>query len=96
MGATKTQIFKSVLFWESLPQTIVGFRMAVSLSLVVIIVTEMFIGTNVGIGQRIIDFQYTYDVKGMYAVILLAGLIGYLCNVSFVLVEKRFTHWIGE
>jgi sulfonate transport system permease protein len=96
MGASKIQIFKSILFWESLPQTIIGFRTAVSLSLVVIIVTEMFIGTNIGIGHKIIDFQYTYDVKSMYAVILLSGLIGYLSNLFFVLVEKKFVHWTGK
>ena len=46
MGASRFQIFKSILFWESLPQAIIGFRTAVSWSLAVLIVTEMFIGTN--------------------------------------------------
>ena len=75
MGATKAQIFRWILFWESLPQTFIGLRSSVSLSLIVIVVTEMFIGTPTGIGRRIIDSQITYEIKTMYAVILLAGIV---------------------
>ena len=93
MGATKMQIFRWVLLWESLPQTFIGMRSAASLSLVVIIVTEMFIGTDAGLGRRIIDAQITYEIKTMYAVILLTGIIGYLFNLAFILLEKNVLHW---
>lgn len=93
MGATETQIFKWILFWESLPQTFVGMRSAVSMSLMVIIVTEMFIGTAVGLGKRIIDSQITYDIPSMYATILLSGVVGYLLNFIFVICERRLLHW---
>ncbi len=93
MGATKLQIFSKILFWESLPQTLIGLRSAVSFSLVVIIVTEMFIGTTSGLGRRIIDSQITYEIKAMYAVIILAGVLGYLLNLLFVLLEKKILHW---
>lgn len=95
MGASGTQIFKHISFWESLPQTFVGLRIAVSLSLIVIIVTEMFIGTTIGLGKLIIGFQYNYNIPGVYAVILLTGIIGYLINAIFVIAEKRFVHWTG-
>jgi NitT/TauT family transport system permease protein len=96
MGATKSQIFKWILFWESLPQTFIGLRSAISLSLVVIIVTEMFIGTTVGLGRMIIDSQITYEIPTMYAVILLTGIIGYLLNLIFLLIEKKVLHWSGK
>lgn len=96
MGATKHQIFKWILFWESLPQTFIGLRSAVSLSLVIIIVTEMFIGTSVGLGRMIIDAQMTYEIPTMYAVILLTGIIGYLLNFVFLLIEKKILHWTGR
>ncbi len=96
MGATKTQVFRWILFWESLPQTFIGLRSAVSLSLVVIVVTEMFIGTPSGLGRKIIDAQITYEIPTMYAVIILTGIIGYLLNLFFILIEKRFLHWSGK
>ncbi len=96
MGATKAQIFRWILFWESLPQTFIGLRSSISLSLVVIVVTEMFIGTPTGIGRRIIDSQITYEIKTMYAVILLSGIVGYLLNLLFIEIEKRVLHWSGK
>ena len=96
MGATKAQIFRWILFWESLPQTFIGLRSAISLSLVLIVVTEMFIGTTSGLGRKIIDSQITYEIPTMYATILLAGIVGYLLNLLFIVVEKRFLHWSGK
>lgn len=96
MGATKAQIFRWILFWESLPQTFIGLRSAISLSLVIIVVTEMFIGTTSGLGRKIIDSQITYEIPTMYATILLAGIVGYLLNLLFIAVEKRFLHWSGK
>ncbi len=93
MGASEVQIFKWILFWECLPQTFIGLRSAVSMSLTVIIVTEMFIGTTVGLGRKIIDSQITYDIPMMYAVIILSGLVGYFLNVIFSTLERRFLHW---
>lgn len=93
MGASRFQIFKWIIFWESLPQTFVGLRNAVSLTLVIIIVTEMFIGTNVGLGRRIIDSQLIYNTKAMYASIIVAGILGYLLNYILLFLEKRFVHW---
>jgi ABC-type nitrate/sulfonate/bicarbonate transport system permease component len=96
MGASRWQIFKSILFWESLPQTFIGLRSAISLSLIVIIVTEMFIGTNMGLGKKIIDAQITYEIKTMYAIILFTGIIGYALNFVFQKIEKRFLHWASK
>ena len=52
MGASSWRVFRDVMFFESLPQTFVGLRMAVSVALVVIIVAEMFIGSSDGLGRR--------------------------------------------
>jgi NitT/TauT family transport system permease protein len=96
MGATKMQIFRSVSFWESLPQTFIGLRSAISLTLVIVIVTEMFIGTTSGLGRRIIDFQIVYEIPSMYATIIISGIIGYVLNLIFLVIEKKFVHWIGR
>lgn len=93
MGASRFQIFKWIIFWESLPQTFLGLRNAISLTLVVIIVTEMFIGTNIGLGRRIIDSQLIYNIKAMYASIIVAGVLGYLLNYALLFLERRIVHW---
>jgi sulfonate transport system permease protein len=96
MGASRWQIFKDVLIWESLQPTFVGLRSAVSMALVIVIVAEMFIGSDTGLGHRIIDAQQVLNVKSMYAAILSAGILGYALNVIFLLLERRIVHWSGR
>ena len=96
MGASRWQIFKDVLIWESLQPTFVGLRSAVSMALVIVIVAEMFIGSDSGLGHRIIDAQQVLNVKSMYAAILAAGALGYALNVLFLVAERRIVHWSGR
>ena len=96
MGASRWQIFKDVLVWESLQPTLRGPAHAVSMALVIVIVAEMFIGSDNGLGHRIIDAQQVLNVKSMYAAILAAGALGYALNILFLLAERRIVHWSGE
>lgn len=96
MGASRWQIFKDVLVWESLQPTFVGLRSAVSMALVIVIVAEMFIGSDNGLGHRIIDAQQVLNVKSMYAAILAAGALGYALNILFLLAERKIVHWSGR
>ena len=96
MGATRWQIFKDVLIWESLQPTFVGLRSGVSMALVIVIVAEMFIGSETGLGNRIINAQQVLNVRDMYAAILAAGALGYILNIVFLELEKRVVHWSGR
>ncbi|TAG06185.1 MAG: ABC transporter permease [Burkholderiales bacterium] len=96
MGASRWRVFKDVLIWESLQPTFVGLRSAVSMALVIVIVAEMFIGADNGLGNRIISAQQVMRVKDMYAAILAAGVMGYALNVLFLIAEKRIVHWSGR
>jgi NitT/TauT family transport system permease protein len=94
MGGSSLELFSNVIIWQSLAHTILGMRQAVSLSLVLIIVTEMFIGAESGLGKKIIDFQITYNIEAMYAVILLTGFTGYALNLIFSCIEAKALHWL--
>ena len=96
MGASRWQVFKDVLVWESLQPSFVGLRSAVSMALVIVIVAEMFIGADSGLGNRIINSQQIMNVKDMYASILAAGALGYALNILFLLAERRIVHWSGR
>lgn len=96
MGVSRWHVFKDVMLMESLPQTFVGLRSAVSMALVIVIVAEMFIGSETGLGHRIIDAQQVFNVKDMYTSILVTGALGYLLNLAFLLCEKRLIHWSGK
>ena len=92
-GASRRQVFLLVRFFETLPQTAVGLRVALSYVLVVEILAEMFMGSALGLGQRLTDAYTKYRIAELYAVILIIGLLGFGANRLFQLVEQRIIHW---
>jgi NitT/TauT family transport system permease protein len=96
MGASRTRVLFDVMLLESLPQTFVGLRNGVSLALVIIVVAEMFIGSQDGLGHRVFEAQQLFNMPDMYAAIFAAGALGYGLNLLFLLIERRFVHWSGK
>lgn len=96
MGANRLRVLIDVYLWESLPQTFIGMRNGISLSLVIIVVAEMFIGSSDGIGHRLIEAQMLFEMPTMYAAIFAAGALGYGMNWVFLTIEKTFVHWGGK
>ena len=94
MGASR--VLFDVMLLESLPQTFVGLRNGVSLALVIIVVAEMFIGSQDGLGHSVFEAQQLFDMPRMYAAIFAAGALGYGLNLLFLLIERRFVHWSGK
>lgn len=96
MGANPIDIFWKIIVPESAPGIFAGLRVAMSSAFVLIIVTEMFIGTNVGLGFEIMNAQMVYRIPDMYAGIILAGITGYLANKILIVIENRVLHWVGQ
>lgn len=92
-GATRWQLLTRVVVMEALPQIFVGLRVSVSLSIVVSILTEFFMGSKYGIGQRIMETYSTYLLTEMYALILWAGVTGYALNRGMALLERLAVPW---
>jgi ABC-type nitrate/sulfonate/bicarbonate transport system permease component len=89
-GATEVQIFLHIRSIEAAGQVLIGARTALSLSLIVAIVSEMFIGSNQGLGQRLYLSYQRQSLDDMYAIVLVVGALGYFANRLFVLVERLF------
>ena len=96
MKTGRWMLFRKVIIPDALPHIFAGLRIALSLGLIVVIVTEMFIGTTVGLGRRIIDAQLVYRVPEMYAAIILTGILGYVLNRLFLWYERKTIHWSGR
>jgi len=95
MGASRWNVFWKIVVPESAPGIFAGLRVALSLSFVLIIVTEMFIGTTVGLGYQIMNAQMVYRIPEMYAGIVLAGVIGYLANALMLIIQQKLLHWVS-
>ena len=95
-GASKFQIFRKIIVMDALPQVFVGLRLALTQSLIVVVVSEMFIGTDFGLGQRVYDSYLTNSVATLYALLIVLGVIGYLFNRALLLAEAKFVFWAGK
>jgi NitT/TauT family transport system permease protein len=95
-GANSIQIFRWITFYDALPQILIGLRVALSFSLIVEILCEMFMGSKYGLGQRITEAFTTYKIEELFALIILSGSIGYLMNSLFVYFEKKVVPWVGK
>ena len=96
MGASRLRVLFDVMLLESLPQIFIGLRNGVSLALVIIVVAEMFIGSQDGLGHSVFEAQQLFEMPRMYAAIFAAGALGYGLNLLFLLIERRFVHWSGK
>ncbi|HII38431.1 TPA: ABC transporter permease subunit [Candidatus Micrarchaeota archaeon] len=90
---TDLEILLQVRALDALPRVFTGFRIAASLTLVVVMLADMFLGAQAGLGKALIDAAYTYDVAKLYAVIIVVGVIGYSLNRGIAVVEKKVVHW---
>jgi NitT/TauT family transport system permease protein len=96
MGADKITLFRKVIFWEALPSISSGLRISLSMALLITIVTEMFIGTKYGLGQRIFNSHLVYRIPDMYSSIILTGFLGYGLNKVYMYFERKIVHWTGK
>jgi ABC-type nitrate/sulfonate/bicarbonate transport system permease component len=85
------RLFRVILPGAS-PQILAGMKVALSIAVIVVIATEMVVSTE-GIGNFLLKAQAGFDLVGMWSGLILMGLIGYLLNVLFELVERRVLRW---
>lgn len=95
-GCTRLEVLRWVTFFEALPQTLIGLRVSLSLSLIVAVLGEMFMGSQYGLGQRMTDAYTTFAMDIMYAIVLLTGILGLLLNRLFVHIELTLVPWAGK
>ena len=88
------------IFYFEIPeiekQLYVGIRAGVSLALILVVVSEMFIGSSSGVGKAIQDLYYTDQKPQLYVALIGSGVIGYALNRLVGNFEKRRTHDILE
>jgi ABC-type nitrate/sulfonate/bicarbonate transport system permease component len=77
---------------DLLPSLLLAARVALSLSLVIAVVTEMVFAprSGLGLGAYAKDAEMTFDTPGVYASMLLIGGAGLALNVALSAVARRF------
>jgi ABC-type nitrate/sulfonate/bicarbonate transport system permease component len=74
------------------PQIFAGMRTSLSLALILMVISEM-VASSEGIGYFVLQSQRSFAIPEMWSGILLLGILGYVLNALFLLVERRVLRW---
>jgi ABC-type nitrate/sulfonate/bicarbonate transport system permease component len=87
---TAPQRLAFVIVPAALPKIFAGLRLSLSLSLILMVVSELMGGATDGIGfSLLLEPQRTYDIPAMWVGIVVLGLLGLTLNTVLLAVERR-------
>ena len=85
-------LWREVMVPYTLPFTMTGVRQAIGRGLVGMIAAEFFLSST-GLGQLIMTASQDFDTAGVFAIILIIGLIGVGLMRLGLKIENRFARW---
>jgi NitT/TauT family transport system permease protein len=92
MGAHRVTVFRRVVLPAALPAIFSGLRIALPLSLTVVVVTEM-IGDTEGLGAYITVWSTRFRYANVYAGILTIGICGMVLDRLVVQARRWLIPW---
>ncbi len=85
-------LWREVLLPYTLPYSMTGVRQAIGRALVGMIAAEFFLSST-GLGQLIMSASQNFDTGGVFASILVIGLIGVGLMRLGLKIEQHFARW---
>jgi NitT/TauT family transport system permease protein len=95
MGATKRQIFISVILPSILPGLFVTLRLNLFAAWMVVLIAEA-VGVGSGLGQIVMMARNTFNSSLVFFSMTLIGLLGFLLDQLLRIVQKRLLWWIDQ
>ena len=92
LGLTGIQYFRKVVLPCSIPQIMVGLRVAGAIAFVVVVAAEM-VAANAGLGFGILDAERTFRTPEMFGGIVVLSVLGALVNFGLLRLERATTKW---
>ncbi len=92
MGAPGSTIIRRVVLPAALPGIFNGLRIALPVSIIVIVLTEM-IGDSKGLGYYIAVSGTRFEYANVYAAILVIGTCGFILDRALLLLRDRSIYW---
>jgi NitT/TauT family transport system permease protein len=92
MGAADTTIIRRVVMPAAMPGVFNGLRIALPVSIIVIVLTEM-IGDSKGLGYYIAVSGTRFEYANVYAAILVIGMCGFVLDRVLLLMRDKSIYW---
>jgi ABC-type nitrate/sulfonate/bicarbonate transport system permease component len=74
------------------PKIFAGARIALSLSLILMIISELQKSRN-GLGYQLVLMQRNFDYTGFWSILVVLAVVGIVFNAVFVRIERRALAW---
>jgi len=92
LRASRWQTFRLVTFPNALPFVFAGLDIAIVFSVLGAIVGE-FVGSQKGLGNLILQFNFSLDVAGVFAVLILLSVMGVALHLVMQAVQRHVIFW---
>lgn len=90
--SSEWSLWREVMLPYTLPYIMTGVRQAIGRALVGMIAAEFFLSST-GLGQLIMGASQDFDTAGVFASILVIGVIGVGLTRLGLMIEQHFAHW---
>lgn len=87
-------LWREVMVPYTLPFTMTGVRQAIGRAFVGMVAAEFFLSAS-GLGELIMTASQSFDTAGVFAAILLIGLLGVALMRVGSMLEEHFARWRG-
>ena len=94
LDATRWQTFLHIKFPSCLPLILAGLNLGIVYALLGSLVSE-FIGGQRGMGVLILQLQSVNDTAGVFAVLVVLAIVGYVLLNTMRMIQHRVVFWSG-
>ncbi|MEM9907146.1 MAG: ABC transporter permease [Cyanobacteria bacterium P01_D01_bin.44] len=93
LGANQFEIFQKVGFPHTMPYLFASLKVAISQAFIGSVIAET-VASNGGIGYVILSASSNFNVPLAFLALLALAVMGVALYSIFVVLEKRFVHWL--
>jgi NitT/TauT family transport system permease protein len=94
-GAGRWTVLRRVILPAALPTLFSGLRIALPVSIIVVVLTEM-IGDSIGLGYYIAVWGTRFTFQNVYAAIIVIGVCGFALDQGLLFLRHIVVHWQME
>jgi len=92
LGATRGAILRRIVIPAAAHHIFAGFRVALPVAMIVVVITEMISSTD-GLGYLVIYSMSSLKTDRMLAVVVVISLVGLLLDWALVQLRDRLVYW---
>ena len=92
LGASRVQVISHVILASAAPQIWQAARLALAIAWTYIVTAEL-IGAEAGLGRFLLRAERFFNVKEMFATVIIIAVIGWLSDLGFRLAYRRWFRW---